>query len=90
MTYNLWYHVAHVDSVLTNQLQEVVASAMRPVAPKAEEGAEKASKERAVSREYVVQLQGAVEDKLSEIHDIYFPSSAKRNSPSPVQEGGRK
>lgn len=95
VSYSLWYHVAHVDSTLTSQLQEVVAAAMKPLpAPDAEgeKGKEEEGKGKAkpVARDYAVPLEGAVEDKLKEIHDIYYPSSAKRYRFDGLQEDGEQ
>ena len=86
--YDLWYHVAHIDSEHKKVIESAVRAVMlesksdgsdgdgrsQPKPDKMKDGGSGAG----ADVHYKVPIQGRVMDSLKEVHDMYAPASARR------------
>jgi hypothetical protein len=75
VSFDLWYHVAHIEPRMISDLEAAVSRGMKRIIAQA--GDESASSQRK-DYEYSVAVEGEVLDKMRKIHDMYAPTSAKR------------
>ena len=85
--YDLWYHVAHIDSEHKNMLEHAVRAVMQPATEGTSEHARSQPKPEKLKDggsgagagvHYLVPIAGRVADSFKEVHDIYAPASARR------------
>jgi hypothetical protein len=73
VAYDLWYHVAHVDSAMVSDLEQAVRGNLEQA--KVPEGETRNAEDIVM---YDVEVKGKVLEELSKIYDVYSPTSAKR------------
>mmetsp|Transcript_42427 Transcript_42427/g.133643 ORF Transcript_42427/g.133643 Transcript_42427/m.133643 type:complete len:847 (-) Transcript_42427:38-2578(-) len=88
VSYDLWFHVAHVDAKFKSALEHAVKTSMTLQESKSkagdakgdvrtmEEGARQEEQEELL--EYRVPIEGRVYQRLKEIYDTYAPAGGKR------------
>jgi hypothetical protein len=78
VSFDLWYHVAHIDAHMMTDLEAAVSRGMKEVndvVVQQDTGKDETGQK---IHENSVPVEGEVLDKLRKIHDLYAPTSAKR------------
>jgi hypothetical protein len=94
VSFDLWYHVAHIDAHIMTDLEAAVSRGMKKEdGQTANVDVQEDTDPQDVpqkSPEYSVPVEGEVRDKLRSIHDMYAPTSAKRYRFDSDEEGSAK
>lgn len=85
--YDLWYHVAHIDSEHKNMIEHAVRAAMLPTTEDTTEHARSQARPEKLKDggsgagsgvHFRVPIAGRVANSFKQVHDIYAPASARR------------